>query len=413
MGAAGDGFGESIKREDGCHNNIDRKDSFASDGESEYLRLKTAEIQEACNARDLPTLRRCALSKGGFLKDYLRQSAWPLLLGDDVVEDAKEHPLDSSWKDLEPHHDENQVQLDVNRSFVYYPNGKTETELSAFKQELSDLMLEVLRRHPYLHYFQGYHDICQVFVLVFPYRRARAHAVSRLSLLRIRDFMLSSLRPTVSQLHLIPDILAAADAPLRRHLAGVVDPFYALAGTLTMYAHNIERYGDIARLFDAMLAAEPAFSVYVFAYIILSRRGVLLDIPNDEQDVLHAVLSQVPQPLNVEGLISGTVALMEKYPPRSLPAWKRISAYSCLKTYSPLERCESMADAARNFKKQTSELEWQDLCERTTKALWKYRKPARAVCAAVAVGIFAIYLRKNPSLLNSLPSSISRVLFYR
>lgn len=28
-----------------------------------------------------------------------------------------------SWTDLPPHGDEDQVKLDVNRSFVYYPNG--------------------------------------------------------------------------------------------------------------------------------------------------------------------------------------------------------------------------------------------------------------------------------------------------
>lgn len=28
-----------------------------------------------------------------------------------------------SWEDLPKHHDEDQVQLDVNRSFIYYPNG--------------------------------------------------------------------------------------------------------------------------------------------------------------------------------------------------------------------------------------------------------------------------------------------------
>lgn len=40
-----------------------------------------------------------------------------------------------------------------------------------------------------LHYFQGYHDIVQVLLLVLG-TDAAVPAVSRLSLLRIRDFML-------------------------------------------------------------------------------------------------------------------------------------------------------------------------------------------------------------------------------
>jgi hypothetical protein len=49
----------------------------------------------------------------------------PLLLGYadrdiDIKEEAE--PTDS-WKALPKHRDENQVQLDVDRSFIYYPNG--------------------------------------------------------------------------------------------------------------------------------------------------------------------------------------------------------------------------------------------------------------------------------------------------
>src|SRR5690606_32154102 len=100
---------------------------------------------------------------------------------------------------------------------------------------------------------------------------ARAPLVARLSLLRIRDFMLPTLAPTMAQLRLIPDILRAADPVLCGYLEGT-EPFYALAGALTMYAHIIEEYGDIARLFDVLLAREPGFSIYMFAQIVISRR---------------------------------------------------------------------------------------------------------------------------------------------
>lgn len=33
--------------------------------------------------------------------------------------------VDSSWKHLKPHPEEEQVKLDVARAFVYYPNCKT------------------------------------------------------------------------------------------------------------------------------------------------------------------------------------------------------------------------------------------------------------------------------------------------
>lgn len=40
-------------------------------------------------------------------------------------------PLNDDWKDLPRHKDEDQVQLDVNRSFVHYPNGMPRNNPSA------------------------------------------------------------------------------------------------------------------------------------------------------------------------------------------------------------------------------------------------------------------------------------------
>jgi hypothetical protein len=34
---------------------------------------------------------------------------------------------ESRWQDLPPHKDEDQVDLDVKRSFVYYPQGQSTT----------------------------------------------------------------------------------------------------------------------------------------------------------------------------------------------------------------------------------------------------------------------------------------------
>ena len=78
--------------------------------------------------------------------------------------------------------------------------------------------------------------------------------------------MLPSLSPALSHLRLLPPILSAVDPELCSHLSQT-QPFFALAATLTLYAHNIQEYGDIARLFDVLLAREAVFSVYLFAVV--------------------------------------------------------------------------------------------------------------------------------------------------
>ena len=281
------------------------------------------------------------------------------------------------------------------------------TELERRKAELFDLIVEVLRRYPFLCYFQGYHEICSVFLLVLdPPWRARLAA--RLSVLRIRDFMLPTLAATVHQLRLIPDLLEAADPTLRRHL-GDVEPFYALAGTITMYAHVIKEYGDIARLFDVLLAREPVFSIYLYARIVLSRRDELFEFPPDDSSMLLLVLSKVPKKLDLETLITETADLFERHPPDSLHSWRRISASSPLKTArSPGSENQSLEEGHAHFEKQAAEeaaeLRRRERSKKLAKRAQAYRGPALAMFVAVATGMLAIYLRRNPGPLNYLMS---------
>lgn len=143
--------------------------------------------------------------------------------------------------------------------------GESDKQIDDRKEELSNLITEVLRRHPSLSYFQGYHDIAQVLLLVLG-STAAAPLLARLSLLRIRDFMLPSISATSSQLDLLPAVLYAADPELCERLSGL-QPFFALAATLTLYAHDIEEYGGIARLFDFLLSHEAVVSVYMYATV--------------------------------------------------------------------------------------------------------------------------------------------------
>ncbi|KHN97878.1 Rab-GAP/TBC domain protein [Metarhizium album ARSEF 1941] len=361
------------------------------------LEDKAEAVRDACKWKDIARLRSLAESTGGLLNDELRRSAWPILLGlpPDLLNDQE---AVTDWAQLTPHRDEDQVQLDVNRSFIYYPNDKSEAQLEKCKSELLALIVEVLRRHPYLCYFQGFHDICQVFLLVLQ-PGWRPHVVARLSILRIRDFMLPSLGPTTAQLRLIPDLLAKADSELRKHIA-TIEPFYALAGTLTMYAHNIEAYSDIARLFDVFLAREAVFPIYVFAQIIMARRTEILDV--EEPDMLQVMLAKVPPNMDLDALITNAVSLFDQFPPESLPSWRQISKSSTLKTARHLETCakQSLEDGRVFFEDQAKEVRWVESRDRISAAVWRCRRSIKAIAMTTAVAAFAFYLRRNPSAIH-------------
>ncbi|KAI9846585.1 MAG: hypothetical protein M1837_003826 [Sclerophora amabilis] len=361
------------------------------------MAAKLEAIDEACQTQDFSKLVGLATSEHGLVNDEVRRRAWPILLGcaDVPKQEAAASP---SWRMLPEHRDEDQIRLDVDRSFIYYPHNPSAEELRSRKAELSELITQVLRRHPYLCYFQGYHDICQVFLLVLGADRS-VRAVEHISLLRIRDYMLHSLSPALSHLHLLPSILHAEDPKLCEHLSQT-QPFFALAATLTLYAHDIQEYGDIARLFDVLLAREAVFSVYLFAEIVLRRRDELFEIPPEEPEMLHSILCKLPKPLELEKLISQAVVLFEQHPPETLRMWRRISSYSVLKTARSSTQAaqQNLAEGSLYFQKQSSQLRRAELRQLTYDVIWRYRRPAGTVGLAVLVGVFSWWIRRNPNL---------------
>ncbi|KAF7447267.1 GTPase-activating protein [Pyrenophora tritici-repentis] len=368
---------------------------------------KEALVRAAIDAGDVDTLVHLAMSASGLVSDSLRCTAWPLLLGCSARDSRKE-----PWTDLPEHKDEHQVGLDVNRAFVHYPKKgmqDSEKQLDRRKQELSNVIIHVLRQHPALCYFQGYHDIVQVFLLVLGPEDAPT-AVARLSLLRIRDFMLSSLEPALAQLELLRPILRAADPSLYHHLRGS-QPTFALAGTMTMFAHNIEDYKDITRLFDFFLAGHAAMPIYFFAAVVLSKREKLL--AEDDEDMLYVTLGRLPAHFDVEFLIARTVELYERLPPASLDGyeWWWISSSSVLKSSATTTRLRQLTleDGERYFAKQERDLQREQSRKRALKKmqymrlrLWYYRRYG-AVALAVAVGAYALWLGKNGDISKRYP----------
>ena len=347
----------------------------------------------------------------------------------------------TSWENLPSHEDENQVGLDVDRSFVYYPKGRFawtqflgsssqderpwigkvsltlllgegEKQLGSRRDALRGVIVQTLRQHPYLRYFQGYHDIVQVFLLVLGHDRA-VDCVARLSLLRIRDFMLPSLAAAMVHLHLIPPILKLVAPELEERLSRT-QPFFALSATLTLYAHDIEEYSDIARLFDYFLSQPATVPVYFFAIIIRSRKDELLEVEEDEPEMLHSILSKLPKPLDLEDLIEQTIMLHTQNPPNTLPGlfWHRIDSDSVLKTTQPDKKVQAQTidQGRRWFRSQQMTLKRRQTTSMISQAIWRYRRPVGSVGIAFTIAVIAILLRRETGSDTYMISAFKRII---
>lgn len=248
-----------------------------------------------------------------------------------------------------------------------------------------------------LCYFQGFHDIVQVLMLVLG-AEAAYPAVEFVSLLRIRDYMLPSMAPALKHLWLLPAILQAADRELAGHLA-LPHVHYALPATLTLYAHEIEQYSDIARLFDFILAHEPVMSIYLFAATVLSRRDQLLEIPADDHDMLFFTLQKLPQPLNLEPLITKALGMFDEFPPDRLPGrvWRSISPSSVLKTARSPQNCHSLAEAEQYFQKQAAEVRRDENKQKALQTAFRHRGRVAWTAGAMLTLGLAIWIRRSGS----------------
>jgi len=224
--------------------------------------------------------------------------------------------------------------------------------------------------------------------------------------------MLSSLDPAVAHLELLHPILATADPALYHHLPKS-QPSFALAGTITMFAHNIQNYNDIARLFDFFLAHHTAMPIYFFAAVVLSRREEMLDIDKEDEDIMHAVLGRLPEPFDVEFHIARSVELFERLPPITLPgwAWWRISSSSVLKTSSTPAQIRSMTleDGEGLVVQQEKEVHRMQVMKKIImkakymrRRAWYYRRYG-AVGLAVFVGAYALWLGRSRDSYSSFP----------
>ena len=115
--------------------------------------------------------------------------------------------------------------------------------------------------------------------------------------------------------------------------------------------------------------------------------------------MLHAVLSKLPRPLNLEALLAKTTRMMDQHPPESLPGrgWQTISRYSVLKTARDTQCicAQSENDGENLYRKQAAQLRRLQVWAEMRRVTWKQRRPAASFTVALLVALLSWYLRQN------------------
>ncbi|KAM9648197.1 TBC1 domain family member 20 isoform 3-T4 [Morphnus guianensis] len=224
----------------------------------------------------------------------------------------------SAGKELrEDNKDYQQVLLDVRRSLRRFPPGMPDDQREGLQEELIDIILHVLKRNPQLHYYQGYHDIVVTFLLVVGDRLATA-LVEKLSTHHLRDFMDPTMDNTKHILNYLMPIIDQVNPEVHDFMQSAeVGTIFALSWLITWFGHVLSDFRHVVRLYDFFLACHPLMPIYFAAVIVLYREQEVLDCECDMASV-HHLLSQIPQDLPYETLISRAGDLFVQFPPSEL-----------------------------------------------------------------------------------------------
>lgn len=303
----------------------------------ERIRAKKAElVLDALADHDLEQVSHLARTPEGLVTSELRMKAWLLFL--DLPPDSSPDRILASadaltTNDLSPHKDENQVLLDIKRLFTVmlhfisfshsvsssYTTILSVDDVEAMRKRLFSLIVRVLRKYPFLNYYQGYHDIASVVLLVcndVPTANddIAVQILEKLTVDHLRDFMISDIGLSVNHLKLIPCIIKSEDPllfQLIRHTSNsfiVTNGIYfdyefiqALLSVITMFSHDVNNFSHLMMIWDFIFSYRSvAASVYIYAAIMLHFKDPIfkeLFISNEDDlaaldsDLVHKLLS--------------------------------------------------------------------------------------------------------------------------
>lgn len=291
----------------------------------------------------ISNLRCFARSNGGLVTDQYRARIWPVLArhlvktdedDDDVDYDTVSSVSDSSsvvssstqdtheaddGEDLRSHPEWNQVELDVRRTLARFPPNISDDRRTSLQDQLTPLIVRVLKTNRRFRYYQGFHDVCLTVILVCGAESAFEVCKNLAHYGPFRGYLLKTLEKSVlKELELLYVILSRADPQLERVMREVhLGTMFALSWPLTWFSHSLNHYQQIVRFFDVFLASPPLTPIYVCAAIVLKRKAAILTCDR-EMPMIHQLLTNMPNEIHLDAILSDSLYLASLMPPFAL-----------------------------------------------------------------------------------------------
>lgn len=187
-----------------------------------------------------------------------RKRKWNQILGITTLE--KMDTKDCSYT--------SQIRLDVKRSIICF-SGLKPSKIRRRQEQLLLMLNGILNEYPFLHYYQGLHDVCAVCLNVYGEVNRAFQAAKRICLRYLRDSMHKSLDPVLGVMLTILPILKQEDRNVYRVLEECeIYPYFCLSWIITWFSHDVTNQKTVFRLFDFFLCQNPIMPVYLSAAVL-------------------------------------------------------------------------------------------------------------------------------------------------
>eukprot|EP00606_Chrysophyceae_sp_TOSAG23-5_P000568 GSChrysophyteH2.ASY1.ANO1.1158.1 assembled CDS len=243
---------------------------------------------------NLEVLRSYARKPGGFVNGELRSRVWTILMDIDRYDSTYYMKYCQVQKTCQQHRDASQVEIDIERSLYHLtqsPSHAWSNELlKRERRVLCKTILSFLSKNSNLHYYQGFHDIVTVLLLIFRHSSHDEPGRNKFSLHYLQDFMASDFLVLGKIIPLVLRIVKFRDKNLYDFLEKAnVQPFFATSWVITWFAHDIKNVDVICRVWDVLLCSPPSYILYVCSAVILAQRNKIM-AAECEFSVIHHML---------------------------------------------------------------------------------------------------------------------------
>lgn len=217
--------------------------------------------------------------------------------------------------------------MDVYRTLTRFPPNISDGHRRVLQDELTPLIVRVLWEDDSYNYYQGFHDVCLTALLVMG-DSAKALPLCRALAARgpFGAYLTGTLEQTaLAEIQLVYVLLKQTDPELEYYSRRAqLGSLFALSWPLTWFAHSLDSYESVVRLYDFFLASlgssreDHLAPVYLAASLVLYRSADVLANCECDMAPIHSLLTKIPEKIPLEALIADVQDLQLQFPPDQL-----------------------------------------------------------------------------------------------